>query len=50
MVGQHAVIQRANIAPMRHLWVFLSDIYHLIVPRPYQVAQNKSAWQAQTCF
>ena len=29
--------------------VVLSDIHHLSISRPYQVAQNKSAWQAQTC-
>ena len=28
--------------------VVLSDI-HLSISRPYQVAQNKSAWLAQTC-
>ena len=29
--------------------VVLSDIHHLSVSRPYQVAHNKSAWRAQTC-
>ena len=28
--------------------VVLSDIHHLSIPRPYTVAQNKSAWRAQT--
>ena len=27
----------------------LCDIYHLFIVCPYQVAQDKSAWQAQTC-
>ena len=29
--------------------VVLSDIHHLSISRPYQVAQNMSAWRAQTC-
>ena len=29
--------------------VVLSDIHHVSISRPYQVAQNKSAWQGQTC-
>ena len=29
--------------------VVLSDIHYLSISRPYQVAQNKSAWRAQTC-
>ena len=30
--------------------VVLVDIHLLYISRPYQVAQNKSAWRAQTCF
>ena len=28
--------------------VVLSGIHHLSISRPYQVAQNKSAWRGQT--
>ena len=40
-----------HIGKPRKMWndVVLSDIHHLSISRPYQVAQNKSAWRAQTC-
>ena len=28
--------------------LILSDTHHLPIARPYQFAQNKSAWRAQT--
>ena len=41
-----------HVGKPRTIWndVVLSDIHHLSMSRPYQVAQNKSAWRAQTCF
>ena len=40
-----------HVGKPRKIWndVVLSDIHHLSISRPYQVAQSKSAWRAQTC-
>ena len=42
---------QSHVGKPRSIWnnVVLSDIHHLSISRPYQVAQNKSAWRAQTC-
>ena len=42
------LIEASHIA-CHQLTKVLSDSHHMSIPCPYQVAQNKSAWRAQTC-
>ena len=48
MVGQ--VKGPGHVGKPRDIWdnMDLSDIHHVCVSHPYPVAQNKSAWRAQT--